>query len=66
MTSSGRPSVFAGFRFSREVIAVAVRSYLRYGLSYRDIEERWPSRISQAASGEPSANGNAKPRPAQP
>ena len=26
---------FAGFRFPREVIAVAVRWYLRYGLSYR-------------------------------
>jgi len=32
-------SVFAGFRFPREVISVAVRSYLRYGLSYRDVEE---------------------------
>jgi IS6 family transposase len=31
--------VFAGFRFPREVIAVAVRWYLRYGLSYRDVEE---------------------------
>jgi len=32
-------SVFAGFRFPREVISVAVRWYLRYGLSYRDVEE---------------------------
>ena len=39
VTSSGRSSVFAGFRFPREVIAVAVRWYLRYGLSYRDVEE---------------------------
>jgi transposase-like protein len=31
--------VFAGFRFPREVISVAVRWYLRYGLSYRDVEE---------------------------
>jgi transposase-like protein len=31
--------VFAGFRFPREVIAVAVRWYLRYGLSYRDVGE---------------------------
>ncbi len=30
---------FAGFRFSPEVIMVAVRWYLRYGLSYRDVEE---------------------------
>ena len=36
MTSS---SVFAGFRFPSEVISVAVRWYLRYGLSYRDVEE---------------------------
>jgi transposase, IS6 family len=32
-------SSFAGFRFPPEVITVAVRWYLRYGLSYRDIEE---------------------------
>jgi transposase-like protein len=32
-------SSFAGFRFPREVITVAVRWYLRYGLSYRDLEE---------------------------
>jgi IS6 family transposase len=29
-------SGFAGFRFLREVIVLAVRCYLRYGLSYRD------------------------------
>ncbi|EIV92825.1 IS6 family transposase [Frankia sp. QA3] len=38
-----RPAVpvseFAGFRFSPEVIVLAVRWYLRYGLSYRDVEE---------------------------
>jgi transposase, IS6 family len=39
MTSQRASSVFAGFRFPREVIAVAVRWYLRYGLSYRDVEE---------------------------
>jgi hypothetical protein len=32
-------SVFAGFRSPPEVISVAVRWYLRYGLSYRDVEE---------------------------
>jgi len=32
-------SVFAGFRFPPDVISVAVRWYLRYGLSYRDLEE---------------------------
>jgi transposase, IS6 family len=29
----------AGYRFPREVIALAVRWYLRYGLSCRDVEE---------------------------
>ena len=43
-TRSPRPSVrvpsgFAGFRFPPEVILLAVRWYLRYGLSYRDLEE---------------------------
>ena len=33
------PSEFTGFRFPREVIVLAVRWYLRYGLSYRDVEE---------------------------
>ena len=31
---------FSGFRFPPEVITVAVRWYLRYGLSYREVEER--------------------------
>ena len=35
----GIPSGFAGFRFPPEVIVLAVRWYLRYGLSYRDLEE---------------------------
>jgi hypothetical protein len=34
-----RASAPAGYRFPREVIALAVRWYLRYGLSYRDVEE---------------------------
>ena len=36
--NAGR-SAFAGFRFPPEVITLAVRWYLRYGLSYRDVEE---------------------------
>ena len=39
MTARGTTSVFAGFRFPREVISLAVRWYLRCGLSYRDVEE---------------------------
>jgi hypothetical protein len=31
-------SSFAGFRFPPEVIVIAVRWYLRYSLSYRDVE----------------------------
>jgi transposase, IS6 family len=33
------PSGFTGFRFPAEVILLAVRWYLRYGLSFRDLEE---------------------------
>jgi len=32
-------SAFNGFRFPPEVILLAVRWYLRFGLSYRDLEE---------------------------
>jgi transposase-like protein len=32
-------STLAGFRFPPEVIVVAVRWYLRFGLSYREVEE---------------------------
>ena len=34
-----KPSAFAGYRFPPEVILLAVRWYLRFGLSYRDLEE---------------------------
>ena len=30
---------FCGYRFPPEVIVLAVRWYLRFGLSYRDLEE---------------------------
>jgi transposase-like protein len=33
-----RPA-FVGFRFPPDVIVIAVRWYLRFGLSYRDVEE---------------------------
>jgi DNA-binding FrmR family transcriptional regulator len=39
VTSSATSSGFAGFRFPREVISLAVRWYLRSGLSYRDVAE---------------------------
>src|SRR5213078_387534 len=37
--NTSRSPAPAGYRFPPEVIAVAVRWYLRYGLSYRDVEE---------------------------
>jgi transposase, IS6 family len=39
ISSRSVSSAPAGYRFPREGIAVAVRWYLRYGLSYRDVEE---------------------------
>jgi IS6 family transposase len=33
------PVSFAGYRFPPDLILLAVRWYLRYGLSYRDVEE---------------------------
>ena len=32
-------SAFAGFCFPHDLIVLAVRWYLRFGLSYRDVEE---------------------------
>jgi transposase-like protein len=39
IASSIPTSAFAGLRFPLEVITLAVRWYLRFGLSYRDVEE---------------------------
>jgi transposase, IS6 family len=43
LTAPHRPippqSAFAGFRFPSDVIVLAVRWYLRFALSYRDVEE---------------------------
>jgi len=49
-SSSSSASAFAGFRFPREVISVAVRWYLRYGLSYRDVEELLAERGASSPS----------------
>jgi hypothetical protein len=38
-TARGCTVRLAGFRFPPDVILVAVRWYLRFGLSYRDVEE---------------------------
>ena len=39
-------SAFAGFRFPPDVIVLAVRWYLRFNLSYRDVEELLVERVS--------------------
>jgi len=41
-------SAFARSRFPAEAIVLAVRWYLRYGLSYRDVEELLAERGVQA------------------
>ena len=46
VTAPGTSSIFAGFRFPPEVISVAVRWYLPYGLSYRDAGELPPTAAS--------------------
>jgi hypothetical protein len=38
-TRPAPPSAFAGYRFPLEVITLAIGWYLRFGLSYRDVEE---------------------------
>ena len=40
-------SAFAGFRFPADVIVLAVRWYLRFDLSYRDVEELPASGVSR-------------------
>ncbi len=37
--SAAESTCFAGYRFPPEVIVLAVRWYLRYGLFYREVEE---------------------------
>jgi transposase, IS6 family len=70
-------SAFAGFRFPPDVIVLAVRWYLRFGLSYRDGEELlaergvevdhvtvyrcWPTPLGRA--GTPSVTAGRSTRP---
>jgi KAP family P-loop domain len=44
-------SAFAGFRFPPEVIVMAVRWCLRFGLSYRDVEELLAERAIEVDHG---------------
>lgn len=58
MTSPRASSVSAGFRFPREVIAVAVRWYLRYGLSCRDVQELLAERGAVTSTKQEARSGN--------
>jgi hypothetical protein len=49
-------SAFAGFRFPSDVIVLAVRWYLRFGLSYRDLEELLADVVSRSTTS-PSTGG---------
>ena len=42
--SQNRPAVFRGRHFEDLIIILCVRWYLRYSLSYRDLEERMAER----------------------
>src|SRR6478609_7594664 len=50
------PSGFTGFRFPAEVILLAVRWYLRYGLSYRD-SRSFSQSVASRSTREPSIGG---------
>lgn len=46
----GSSPSFVGFRFPPDVVLLAVRLYLRCGLSYRDVEELLAERGGRRAS----------------
>jgi hypothetical protein len=50
-------SAFAGYRFPPEVIVLAVRWYLRFGLSYRDVEELLAERGIEVVQRPPPPQG---------
>ena len=58
-------SAFAGYRFPPEVITLAVRWYLRFGLSYRDVEELLAERGIEVDHVRSTAGSNAS-RPSSP
>jgi hypothetical protein len=53
-------SAFKGFRFPPEIIVLALRWYLRYGLSYRDVEELLGERVGAENSSGPLTCGFAR------
>jgi transposase InsO family protein len=62
MATRPMASVFAGFRFPPEVISVAVRWYLRYGLSYGMLRSCWPSAVSPLATSPSTGRYSGSPR----
>jgi hypothetical protein len=54
-------SAFAGFRFPPEVIVIAVRWYLRYALSSRDVEELMVERGVESTTSPSTAGCCASP-----
>lgn len=54
-------SAFGGYRFPREVITLAVPWYLRFGLSYWDVEELLPENL--ASRSDPSHRDCHRPIP---
>jgi hypothetical protein len=56
------PVSFAGYRFPPDLILLAVRWYLRYGLSYRDVEELLAERGIDVDHVTIYRWGNASPR----
>ena len=40
-----RPALFKGRHFEADIILLCVRWYLRFGLSFRNLEERMAERI---------------------
>ena len=66
------PLALAGFRFPPDVILLAVRWYLRYGLSYRDLQELFAERgvevdpcdavpVGAASHADPGRSGSPVP-----
>jgi transposase, IS6 family len=44
MSKNKRPALFRGRHFQGEIIVLCLRWYLRYSLSYRDLEEMMAER----------------------
>src|SRR4051812_37770120 len=59
--ASKRPALFRGRHFRDDIIVLCVRSYLRYPLSYRDLEPRLPPATAGAAETQRRRSGVRQP-----